>query len=198
MGHAIERLHRAIEYGLLSSISGSAERKGALYGRFAACLTTQGSVNDADSIVSLPNFEAFQHVLPILVEVDGRKSVHTIWDDDEFIAPAIAALAMFMDATANPKGNTMFTLTVQPDNDALYGYRLTTFTAAPLVGEGEMTAKQWTQASIFLCGAALAFFNETSMMRFAPYFLHATVTGEIPDDAQGLSNLKNRIIVAQP
>lgn len=195
MGDAVTRLQRATEYALLSTVSGSAERKGALYGRLAASLTTQGAVNDADSIVSLPNFEAFQQVLPILTEIDGRKSIHPIWDDANLVSPAIAALALYFHATVHPKGASMFALEVAPDTAALYGYRLASFTVIPPSAASDVSHAQWHQASVFICGAALAFFQEVSLMRFAPFFLHAAVTGSIPKDALGVSNIADRVLI---
>lgn len=185
---AVERLHRAIEYALLATVSGSPDRRGALYSRLACALTTQGAVNGQDEISQLPNFEAFKEVLPIIAKgEDGKRSVHPIWDAPTFIAPAIAALAVMFDRTVNRHSDSYLTVKVAHDETALYGYRLESLTAsafeyAPAGGRSTrpMEQKDWMHVSTILSGAALAFIKEESMMRFAPYYLHALIAETAP------------------
>lgn len=191
MEDAIERLHRAIEYALLATVSGSPDRRGALYARLARALTTQGFVNGHDEISQLPNFEAFKEVLPIIVrDDDGKRSIHPIWDDRSFIAPAIASLAIMFDRMVSRQSDSYLTLTVSKDEEALYGYRLETFSASAYdysAGGGRSTRamepKDWMHVSTVLSGAALAFIKEQSVMQFAPYYLHSLIEGSAPEGA---------------
>lgn len=191
MENALTRLHRAIDYALLATTSGSPDQRGALYARLARALTTQGDVNSEDVISQLPNFDAFREVLPILVhdEARGRKTIHPIWDAPDFIAPAIASLAVFFDRMTHPRGDSMFTVKVSRDERALYGFRLEQFTACAFdySGDGRIgranEPADWMRVSILLSGAALAFLKELSFMRFAPYYLAANISDSLPEGA---------------
>lgn len=191
MEDAIERLQRAIDYAVLQTASGSSDQKGALYARLACALTTQGRVNDTASVTQLPNFEAFCDVLPIIVTDDtGQKALHDIWDAPDFIAPAIACLAVLFERTTNPWGDSMLTVKVSKDADALYGYRLESLDAEAFdyTPSGDKTvrpmeARDWTTLSINLAGASLAFMKDLSIMRFAPHYLDLSIRKAIPEGA---------------
>lgn len=191
MEDALTRLHRAIDYALLATVSGSPDQRGALYARLARALTTQGDVNSEDAISQLPNFDAFREVLPIVVQdgETGRKALHPIWDAPDFVAPAIASLAVLFDRMSHPRGDSMFRVKVSRDPDALYGFRLEEFTAGAFdySGDGRIgrvnEAADWMRVSILLSGAALAFLKEFSFMRFAPNYLVANIEDALPEGA---------------
>ena len=190
MEDALTRLYRAINYATLATATGSSEQKGALYARLARTLTTQGRVNSEADITHLPNFEAFREVLPVLRKgEDGRRSLHPIWDSPSFIAPAIATLAILYDRTLDPDGRSRLSMRVSREPGALYGYRLESLDAAAhqTGPDGSRSPKpmdevEWMHVSIVLCGAALSFLKEESVMRFAPYYLHAQMTQEEPPE----------------
>ena len=179
MEDALNRLHRAIDYALLATVSGSSQQRGALHARLACALTTQGAANSEDEIPLLPNYERFVEVLPILMRGDGgRRVLHPVWNADNFIAPAIAALAVLFDRTLDPQGDSRLTLTVSRQPSALYGYRLEALAAAPSRGDPmrpahPLSEADWMHVSVILAGAALAFIKEISVMRFAPCYLRA-------------------------
>lgn len=189
MEDALTRLHRAIDYALLATVAGSPEQRGQLYSRLAQTLTTQGRHTSQDDISGLPNFEALRIVLPIIARSDdGQRSIHPVWNSPDFIAPAVAALAVFFGRVLDPEGRSRLALRVQRHPDALYGYRLDAFEAAPSrrttggdpAGE-PMTEADWMHVSILLSGAALAFLKEIDLMRFAPLYLHRQAEGLAPE-----------------
>lgn len=191
MEDAVNRLHRAIDYAVLQTTSGSADQRGALYARLACALTTQGRVNDPTTITQLPNFEAFCDTLPIIVtDENGGKALHDVWNSPDFIAPAIACLAILFDRTTHPYGDSLLTLSVSRRKDALYGYRLEglqaqafDYSATGVKTMRPMDHKDWMKVSINLAGASLAFMKDLSIMRFAPFYLDRTVCSEIPEGA---------------
>ena len=192
MEDAVERLHRATEYALLQTVTGSADRRGAFYARFACSLTTQGATNGLDEITQLPNFEAFRTVLPVIATAgDGTKSIHPVWDQPDFITPAIAALAILFDRMANPQSDSYLSMEVARDSAALYGYRLVKLTAEGFdyAPDGSrvaraMAKKDWMHVSTVLSGAAMAFIKEQSFMQFAPYYLYALAEEKVPNGGQ--------------
>jgi hypothetical protein len=178
MEDALSRLDRAIDYALLATVGGSAQQRGALYRRLAAALSTQGAVNAEDDIALLPNFPALEAVLPVLVrDEDGRRSLHPVWGSPDFIAPAVAALAVLFDRSLDPGGTSRLRPRLSPRSGALYGYRLDGLDAAPGGGDeaGPLSDADRMHLSVILSGAALAFLKETAAMRFAPCYLHALV-----------------------
>lgn len=187
----MNRLHRAIDYAVLQTTSGSADQRGALYARFACALTTQGRVNDPTTITQLPNFEAFCDSLPIIVtDENGRKGLHEVWNSPDFIAPAIAALAICFERTIHPYGDSFLTLSIARRKDALYGYSLVgleaqafDYSATGVKTLRPMEQGDWMKVSINLVGASLAFMKDLSIMRFAPFYLDRTVCSEIPEGA---------------
>jgi hypothetical protein len=192
MEDALTRLHRAIEYAVLASATGSADQRGALYTRIAQALTTQGRVNDTDAMAHLPNFEALRAVLPVLTTTgDGRRTVHPVWDSPDFVAPAVAALAILYDRMLDPHGDSRLCLRVSRQPDALYGWRLEDLSAAGFRyaedgtrHDAPMERKDWMHVSIILSGAALGFMKEASLMRFAPHYLHKHATGTVSPDRE--------------
>jgi hypothetical protein len=177
---ALSRLHRAIDYALLATVSGSSQQRGALHARLARALATQGAMNSEDEMPLLPNYERFVDVLPILVRgEDGKRALHPVWNAADFIAPAVAALAILFDRTLDPHGASRLVLTVSRQPSALYGYRLEALSAAaPSRGADPepphpMADADWMHVSVILAGAALAFVKEISVMRFAPCYLRA-------------------------
>jgi hypothetical protein len=185
---ALTRLHRAIDYAVLATVTGSRDQRGKLYARLAQAFTTQGTVNPAESMAELPNFAALTSVLPLVVTGANGKSLHPVWDSADFIAPAVAALAIYFDRTLTPTGDSMFTMTVSRVPDALCGYRLERFEAESVATDraghrtaGPMQETDWMRASILLSGAAFAFLKEIDMMRFAPRYLRRAAEGIAED-----------------
>jgi hypothetical protein len=181
---ALNRLHRAIDYAVLATVTGSRDQRGKLYTRLAQAFTTQGTVNAAETMAELPNFAALTTVLPLIVTGEGGKSLHPVWDSAGFIAPAVAALAIFFDRALKPTGDSMFTLTVCRAPEALCGYRLERFEAEAVATDraghrvaGPMQETDWMRASILLSGAAFAFLKEIDMMHFAPRYLRRAAEG---------------------
>ena len=193
MEDALSRLHRAIDYALLATVSGSGQQRGALHARLACALTTQGAANSEDEMPLLPNYEAFVEALPILVRGGGgQRALHPIWNAADFIAPAVAALAVLFDRTLDPQGASRLTLTVSRQPSALYGYRLEALAAAPPRGDPvrptpSMGEADWMHVSVILAGAALAFIKEISVMRFAPCYLRAQAERASPPGSEALA-----------
>lgn len=189
MEDAVDRLNRAIDYAVLQTTSGSPDQRGALYARLACALTTQGRVNDPTAITQLPNFEAFCDTLPIIVtDEQGQKGLHEVWNSPDFIAPAIASLAILFERTIHPYGDSFLTLSISRRKDALYGYRLVGLEAQAFdySATGAKTLRpmeqgDWMKVSIALAGASLAFMKDLSIMRFAPFYLALTACSEIPE-----------------
>ena len=184
MEDALTRLHRAIDYAVLATATGSRDQRGKLYARLAQAFTTQGTVNAVETMAELPNFAALTTVLPIIVTGEGGKSLHPVWDSAGFIAPAVAALAIFFDRALTITGDSMFTLTVSRAPDALCGYRLERFEAEAVANDhaghqaaAPMQETDWMRASILLSGAAFAFLKEIDMMHFAPRYLRRAAEG---------------------
>lgn len=192
MEDAVERLYRATEYALLQTVTGSSDRRGAFYARFACALTTQGASNGPDEITQLPNFEAFREVLPIITkDDDGNRAVHPIWDQPTFIVPAIASLAILFDRMISPHSDSYLSMEVSRDSTALYGYRLEALGAEAFEygADGSRTSRpmekrDWMHVSTVLSGAAMGFIKEQSLMRFAPYYLYALVEKKVPQGGQ--------------
>lgn len=191
MEDAVDRLHRAIDYAVLQTTSGSADQRGALYARLACALTTQGRVNDPTTISQLPNFEAFCDTLPIVVTGEsGGKALHEVWNSSDFIAPAVACLAILFDRMTHPFGDSFLTLSISTRKGALYGYRLEglkaqafDYSATGVKTWRPMEPRDWMKVSINLAGASLAFMKDLSIMRFAPFYLDRTVRSAIPEGA---------------
>lgn len=192
MENAIDRLHRALDYAVLQTTSGSSDQRGALYARLACALTTQGRINDPASITQLPNFEALCDVLPIIVtDENGGKALHDVWDSHDFIAPAIAVLAVLFDRMTHPHGDSLLTVSVSREQNALYGYRLESLDAQAFDYSADgvktlrpMTEKDWMKVSVNLAGAAFAFMKDLSIMRFAPFYLEKVITNTVPAGAE--------------
>lgn len=184
MEDALTRLHRAIDYAVLATATGSRDQRGKLYARLAQVFTTQGTVNSAETMAELPNFAALTSVLPLIVTGAEGKSLHPVWDSSDFIAPAVAALAIYFDRALTPSGDSMFTMTVARAPNALCGYRLERLEAEAVTTDraghraaGPMQETDWMRASILLSGAAFAFLKEIDMMRFAPRYLRRAAEG---------------------
>lgn len=192
MEDALTRLHRAIDYALLATVSGNPQQRRALYGRFASSLSIQGAFNSVDTILELPNFEALLTVLPVTQrDADGQRSLHPIWESPDFIAPAVAAMAVLFDRTLDVRGDSRLSLRVTPQAGALYGYRLDSLEAEAFdTGPGgariarPMEAEDWSHVSVVLCGAALAWFKEPNIMRFAPRYLRAQAERDGPEGGE--------------
>lgn len=56
--------------------------------------------------------------------ISGKEEVNPIWLNSGFVMPAIAALALLLERSLHPTGDSRITLYLHPDADALYGYHL--------------------------------------------------------------------------
>ena len=183
MEDALNRLQRAMEYAVLATVSGGRDQRGKLYARFAHALTTQGKVNATEAMHQLPNFDALQTVLPIVVsDANGGKALHPIWGSTDFIAPAVAALAIFFERNLDPQGDAMMSMQISKQPQALFGFRLENLSAEAFTYKPDgtrqgrpMEPSDWMRVSITLSGAALALMKEESMLRFAPSYLRRQV-----------------------
>lgn len=190
MEDALNRLHRAIEYAVLATVSGGRDQRGKLYARFAHALTTQGKVNAAEAMHQLPNFDALRTVLPIIVtDGNGGKALHPVWGSADFIAPAVAALAIFFERNLDPQGDAMMSMQISKQPQALFGFRLENLSAEAFTYKPDgtrqgrpMEPSDWMRVSITLSGAALALMKEESMLRFAPTYLRRQVEAETRSD----------------
>lgn len=192
MEDALNRLHRAIEYAVLATVSGGRDQRGKLYERFAHALTTQGKVNAAEAMHQLPNFDALRTVLPIVVtDGNGGKALHPVWGSADLIAPAVAALAIFFERNLDPHGDAMLSMEISEQPQALFGFRLEMLSAEAFSYQPDgtrqarpMEPSDWMRVSITLSGAALALMKEESMLRFAPSYLRRQVGTEKRSDRE--------------
>tara|TARA_R110000737_G_scaffold127218_3_gene159760 strand:- start:19654 stop:20316 length:663 start_codon:yes stop_codon:yes gene_type:complete len=201
MEDALSRLEAAIKLTMVQHVLASPEALGRVRLALGQMFSQEGRETETpeqfSALLSVgteeegeARLEAYHNLFPATETREGRTVVHRLWTLPTFIAPPIAALAVFLDRMLTDRTDSLLTLGVSADEDALSGYTLRSLTMSAYQADGSLTWKERTlrandrrRASVMLSAASLYFLLDPRWMRFAPIYLHAEATRTAPKEA---------------